>query len=61
MISSEAYSILVVVSDYKGQALSTQVLSFESRSDANQAVESIEKKNTVLFKYDVTRLWRNTP
>lgn len=61
MISSEAYSILVVVSDYKGQALSTQVLSFESRSDANQAVEAIEKKNTVLFKYDVTRLWRNTP
>ena len=61
MISSEAYSILVVVSDYKGQAVSTQVLSFESRSDANQAVEAIEKKNTVLFKYDVTRLWRNTP
>lgn len=61
MISSEAYSIFVVVSDYKGQSVSTQVLTFESRSDANQAVEAFEQKNTVLFKYEVTRLWRNTP
>ena len=59
MIDSNAYTIFVTVSDFKCLTLSTQVLTFESRSDAIQAAEALEKKNTVLFKYDVTRLWRD--
>ena len=61
MITKEEYTILIVVSDYKGQSITSQTLSFESKSDANQAAAAIEKKNTVLFKYEATRLWNNTP